>query len=128
MQLRYREKEKGFIILKEFYPSPTEVSSMITKGNKSNEQIPSRLITKNAIEEARKFLIMTGTKGETCESLKEIFGTLLTPKKLDGIEKIEVKDNKAKIFCKSENVAKNVFETANKRQVGEFKFNISTYF
>ena len=127
MQLRYKEEKKDFTILKEYFPKVDDVLSSTSAISHNISSIPSLSINAESIESAKKCLIMTGIKGETETSLKERLGAILTPKKMEGIVDIRIQNQRAKLTCKTSNVAKSLLSATKGKQLGDFHYTVSGF-
>ena len=127
MQLRYKEDKKDFTILKEYFPKVDDVLSSTSAISHNISSLPSLSINAESIESAKKCLIMTGIRGETETSLKERLGAILTPKKMEGIVDIRIQNQRAKLTCKTSNIAKSLLSATKGKQLGDFHYNVSGF-
>jgi hypothetical protein len=89
MQLKYKEKglpSKGYVIHKTFSPSPSKFAKKGSTGNKQQGEgaAPSKRITEDMINEAKKSFIITEMSGAGVTDTKEYLGQTLGR----GMEKV----------------------------------------
>ena len=127
LTLRYREGNKGFTIVDEFFPSSNDIIKSIATKDDAKGLPPSVSVNKDNIAIAEKTVLMLGVKGESENSVREVFGMVLSDSKLKLIDNIEIIDSRAKIVCKSPNSAKTIYDSANGKQAGEVKINLALF-
>ena len=130
LQLRYRDNDspskKSFSIVEEFYPRPEQ---LVTPNNGNSVRpgtVPSTLLSKDALEEAKSKIIMVGIGKKTSEELQEILKTIMKSAEYSSILDIKIARDSAILKLKDNTMSKQIASKYNGKVSNNFKVIFET--
>ena len=130
LQLRYRDNDspskKSFSIVEEFYPRPEQ---LVTPNNGNSVRpgtVPSTLLSKDALEEAKSKIIMVGIGKKTSEELQEILKTIMKSAEYSSILDIKIARDSAILKLKDKTMSKQIASKYNGKVSNNFKVIFET--
>ena len=131
MQLRGREKDKGYVILDEFYPPPPSDGAQGSGGQASGGQAgtlpPSNSLLGSPSIEVKSTLVLQGVFGKSEVEVKKLLEKCISPGKMSGISKVSINKNTAMILCNTPELAVDISKSCNGKTIDDLKLRCDTY-
>ena len=128
MQLRYKEEGKAYTIVEEFVPTPEEAKKLV-KGNKTegDSTNPSMSINKESIQDAKRFVVLSGHAKSSEKEFKEWLEKSLGEEDIKEVTEVEKVGKAWRVGFKDEEKAKHVAQTHKDKKSDGIGFKAMTF-